>query len=171
MGEKSEGRFRKEHRACRGGEEDVGTRASDHREGKAQSHSGRDVGDACRSRRGTGGAGLDDCHGCMGRLCETGRKGLQAHSVANQGKGYGDSQLPNCHRVVSLLKRWILSILQGSVGKEHMQDYLNEFVFRFNRRNSKARGMLFCRLMQIAVGCEPTTRHSIIHPSQQELRV
>lgn len=75
-----------------------------------------------------------------------------------------DSPLPNCHRVISLLKRWILGTLQGSVGKEHMQDYLNEFVFRFNRRSSKARGMLFWRLTQIAVGCEPTTRHSIIHP-------
>ena len=75
-----------------------------------------------------------------------------------------DSPLPNCHRVISLLKGWILGTLQGSVGKEHMQAYLNEFVFRFNRRSSKARGMLFWRLMQIAVGCEPTTRHSIIHP-------
>ena len=74
-----------------------------------------------------------------------------------------DSPLPNCHRVISLLKRWILGTLQGSVGKEHMQDYLNEFVFRFNRRSSKARGMLFWRLMQIAVDCAPTTRRSIIN--------
>ena len=73
-----------------------------------------------------------------------------------------DSPLPNCHRVISLLKRWILGTLQGSVGKEHMQDYLNEFVFRFNRRSSKARGMLFWRLMQLAVACDPTTRAAII---------
>jgi len=75
-----------------------------------------------------------------------------------------DSPLPKCHRVISLLKRWILGTLQGSIGKDHMQDYLNEFVFRFNRRNSKARGMLFWRLIQLAVACNPTTRDEIIPP-------
>lgn len=73
-----------------------------------------------------------------------------------------DSPLPKCHRVISLLKRWILGALQGSIGKEHMQDYLNEFVFRFNRRNSKSRGMLSWRLIQLAVACNPTTRDEII---------
>ena len=72
-----------------------------------------------------------------------------------------DSLLPKCHRVVSLLKRWILGTLQGSIGKEHMQDYLDEYTFRFNRRNSKSRGMLFWRLAQMAVDNEPTTRKQI----------
>ena len=75
------------------------------------------------------------------------------------------SPLLKCHLVISLLKRWILGTLQGSVGKEHMQDYLNEFTFRFNRRNSKSRGMLFWRLTQMAVGHEPTTLREIIPPT------
>ena len=62
-----------------------------------------------------------------------------------------DIALPKCHLVVSLLKRWILGTLQGNVGKKHLQDYLNEFTFRFNRRNSKSRGLLFYRLAQLAV--------------------
>lgn len=75
-----------------------------------------------------------------------------------------DSPLPCCHRVISLLKRWILGTMQGSVGKDHLQDYLNEFVFRFNRRSSKARGMLFWRLVQMSVAQAPTTRAEIIIP-------
>lgn len=71
------------------------------------------------------------------------------------------SPLPKCHRVISLMKRWILGTLQGSIGKDHIQDYLHEFTFRFNRRNSKARGMLFWRLAQMAVDNEPTTKKEI----------
>ena len=59
-------------------------------------------------------------------------------------------QMPNVHRVASLLKRWILGTFQGSVSKEHLQYYLDEFTFRFNRRKSKARGMLFYRLVEQA---------------------
>lgn len=75
-----------------------------------------------------------------------------------------DSHLPCCHLVISLLKRWILGTLQGSLGKEHAQDYLNEFVFRFNRRNSKSRGMLFWRLVQLSIDSGPTTLKQIIPP-------
>ena len=57
-------------------------------------------------------------------------------------------QMPNVHRVAALLKRWILGTFQGSVGKEHLPYYLDEFTFRFNRRTSKARGMLFYRLVE-----------------------
>lgn len=73
-----------------------------------------------------------------------------------------DSSLPNCHRVMSLAKRWILGTLQGSLGMGHTQDYLNEFIFRFNRRNSKSRGLLFLRLTQMAIDNSPTTCQEII---------
>lgn len=72
-----------------------------------------------------------------------------------------DSPLPNCHLVISLLKRWILGTLQGSMGKDYAQDYFNEFTFRFNRRNSKFRGMLFWRLAQLAVEKQPDTLKNI----------
>jgi transposase-like protein len=65
--------------------------------------------------------------------------------------------LPHVHTVVSLIKRWILGTLQGSCSEKHMEYYLDEFVFRFNRRKSKARGLLFYRLLQNAVQLEPLT--------------
>jgi len=75
-----------------------------------------------------------------------------------------DIVLPKCHLVISLLKRWILGTLQGNVGKDHLQDYLNEFTFRFNRRNAKSRGLLFYRLAQLAVVTAPNPRSTIVLP-------
>lgn len=59
--------------------------------------------------------------------------------------------LPAVHRVASLVKRWLLGIHHGGWAAQHAQSYLDEFVFRFSRRNSKARGLLFYRLLQNAV--------------------
>jgi hypothetical protein len=59
--------------------------------------------------------------------------------------------LPRVHRVVSLLKRWLMGTHQGAVSHEHLDDYLNEFTFRFNRRTSRSRGLLFYRLLGQAV--------------------
>ena len=42
--------------------------------------------------------------------------------------------LPRVHRVVSLLKRWLLGTHQGAVSRAHLDYYLDEFTFRFNRR-------------------------------------
>ena len=69
--------------------------------------------------------------------------------------------LPRCHRAASLLKRWILGTLQGAIDPEHLQDYLDEFTFRFNRRKSNSRGLLFYRLLQYAVETEPVTYENI----------
>ena len=63
--------------------------------------------------------------------------------------------LPRAHRVISLLKRWLLGTHQGAVGAEYLQDYLDEFTFRFNRRTSASRGKLFYRLAQQAVNVDP----------------
>lgn len=65
--------------------------------------------------------------------------------------------MPAVHRVASLLKRWILGTLQGGISKEHLTYYLDEFTFRFNRRSSRARGLLFYRLLEQAVAHGPTT--------------
>jgi transposase-like protein len=68
------------------------------------------------------------------------------------------------HRVASLLKRWILGTHHGSIQPEHLDAYLEEFVFRFNRRSSGSRGMLFYRLLQQAVVTDPVTYRDIICP-------
>jgi transposase-like protein len=69
----------------------------------------------------------------------------------------GQALLPRVHLVISLLKRWMLGTLQGSASHKHLDDYLNEFVFRFNRRKSASRGKLFYRLAQQAVYVDPMT--------------
>jgi len=66
------------------------------------------------------------------------------------------------HRVASLVKRWILGTHHGSVQPGHLDAYLDEFVFRFNRRTSSSRGMLFYRLLQQAVVTEPVTYDSVV---------
>lgn len=65
--------------------------------------------------------------------------------------------LPGVHRIASLLKRWLISTHQGAVSKKHLDYYLAEYTFRFNRRTSKARGLLFYRLLQNAVQFKPST--------------
>jgi transposase-like protein len=66
-----------------------------------------------------------------------------------------DAVLPRVHRVASLLKRWLLGTHQGGVSREHLDYYLDEFTFRFNRRTSRHRGMLFYRLLEQAVAVDP----------------
>ena len=55
---------------------------------------------------------------------------------------------PRSANVSSLLKRWLLGTHQGAVSPAHLDYYLDEFTFRFNRRRSRHRGMLFYRLAQ-----------------------
>ncbi len=86
------------------------------------------------------------------------RRGIE---VKNEGE-LGEVVLPKCHLATSLLKRWILGTLQGSIGADHLQDYLNEFTFRFNRRTSRSRGLLFQRLLELSVQTAPNPRQSII---------
>jgi transposase-like protein len=67
----------------------------------------------------------------------------------------GEHPLPHCHRVASLLQRWLLGTHQGAVRPSHLDYYLDEFTFRFNRRTSRSRGKLFYRLAQQAVAIDP----------------
>jgi len=77
--------------------------------------------------------------------------------------------LPGVHRVMALLKRWLLGTHQGSVEKDHMHAYLDEFTFRFNRRGSVARGMLFYRLLQQAVETDPVSFRALVaNPRPQQ---
>lgn len=78
-------------------------------------------------------------------------------------------QLPGPHRVASLTKRWLLGTHQGSIDKAHLPAYLDEFVFRFNRRRSRSRGMVFYRLLELAIGHEPVRyRDLVIDPQPKK---
>lgn len=66
------------------------------------------------------------------------------------------------HRVAALIKRWMLGTHHGSVQPEHLDAYLDEFVFRFNRRTSNSRGLLFYRLLQQAMRTEPFTYADVV---------
>ena len=63
--------------------------------------------------------------------------------------------LPRVHRVASLIKRWLQGTHHGAVSRAHLDYYLDEFTFRFNRRSSRTRGKLFYRLLEQAVAGEP----------------
>ncbi len=65
--------------------------------------------------------------------------------------------MPAVHRVAALLKRWLLGTHQGAVKPKHLDYYLDEFTFRFNRRTSRSRGLLFYRMIEQAVVTEPVT--------------
>ena len=70
--------------------------------------------------------------------------------------------MPGVHRVAALLKRWILGTHHGAVQPAHLDAYLDEFVFRFNRRSSSSRRMLFYRLLQQAVVTSPVTYGDVV---------
>jgi transposase-like protein len=76
------------------------------------------------------------------------RWGYRHRMVKRQPLSPGDDPTPLIHRVSSLLKRWLLGTHQGGIQTTHLQEYLDEFVFRFNRRTSRSRGKLFYRLIQ-----------------------
>jgi hypothetical protein len=77
--------------------------------------------------------------------------GQQAHEL-----------LPHVHMVDSLLKRWINGTHQGNISPKHLEYYLDEFAFRFNRKLSTYRGKLFFRLMQQATSIVPATYNDIV---------
>ncbi len=66
--------------------------------------------------------------------------------------------------------RWLLGTHQGSVDEAHLQSYLDEFVFRFNRRTSRSRGLVFHRVLDLAVGHEPVRYRDLILNPQPKAR-
>ena len=71
--------------------------------------------------------------------------------------------LPNVHRIASLLKRWLLGTHQSYLNKNKIEYYLDEYVFRYNRRTSTSRGLLFLRLIEQAVITLPVSYKEIIN--------
>lgn len=99
------------------------------------------------------------------------RAGYRHKKVSIRASSKNASELlPRVHRVAALLKRWLLATHQGAVQPVQLDYYLDEFTFRFNRRDSRARGLLFYRLLHQAVHTPPhpyaeITRHSARPPS------
>lgn len=77
------------------------------------------------------------------------------HTIIRKTSDVGENLLPLTNRVTALLKRWLEGTHQGAVQPSHLGYYLDEFVFRFNRRTSDSRGLLFYRLIQQAVSISP----------------
>lgn len=78
-----------------------------------------------------------------------------------RGEDAGDL-LPGVHRVASLAKRWLLGTHQGATSPDHLQSYLDEFTFRFNRRGSHSRGLVFHRVLELAVAHQPVPYRAIV---------
>jgi len=84
-------------------------------------------------------------------------------NIMANSKDQAHVSMPGVHRIAALLKRWILGTHQGSFSPEHLQSYLEEFTFRFNRRLSKNRGLVFRRLLEQAVNTSPVTKKDVTY--------
>jgi transposase-like protein len=86
------------------------------------------------------------------------------HEAINLSRSWGDAslRLPAIHLVFGLAKRWLLGTHHGAVGRKHLQAYLDEYVFRFNRRTARSIAHRFARLIQQAVLTPPTTYRDIV---------
>jgi len=84
------------------------------------------------------------------------------HETIRHESAIGDNLLPRCNRVASLLKRWLMGTHQGGISHDHLDYYLDEYTFRFNRRTSRYRGKLFFRFLQQAMATKPAPYHQLI---------
>ena len=93
--------------------------------------------------------------------CGLGQRGYHHEVIRPEGE-VGEDSLPRVHRVAGLLKRWLLGTYQGAVRFSHLDYYLDEYTFRFNRRTSRWRGKLFYRLVQQAAAVDPVLGKDIL---------
>jgi transposase-like protein len=103
---------------------------------------------------------ITDGEWAFGLLAAMGFK-HQPTVLRGRGKEASKAVLPRVHRVASLMKRWLLGTHQGRINPDTLDPYLDEFTFRFNRRNSPHRGMLFYKLLQQCVAYGPSTYQQI----------
>jgi transposase-like protein len=93
--------------------------------------------------------------------CGIDQLGYRHKAILGESVGV-DELLPRVHQVASLLKRWLLGTHHGGIDKaHHLEEYLDEFTFRFNRRSSNSRGKLFYRLMQQTMTIGPKQRETV----------
>lgn len=98
----------------------------------------------------------------------SGYSGVESHGFTREvhvQKNEVDEEklLPHIHTIISLLKRWLLGTHQGAVEVKHLQSYLDEYVFRFNRRKSAQRGLLFYRLLESAMHTKTITYEELVN--------
>jgi transposase-like protein len=93
---------------------------------------------------------------------------LHAVSLLHHSRQTASQALPRVHGVISLLKRWLLGTHQGAVSPEHLDYYLDEYTFRFNRRRSLHRGKLFYRLVEQAVQADPAPYPSLVRAVRRQ---
>jgi len=86
----------------------------------------------------------------------------EARNESAPDAGQAHTLLPAVHRVFSLAERWLLGTHQGGVQREHLIEYLDEFAFRWNRRNCHERGLPFMRLLQTAIGAKPVAYRDLV---------
>jgi transposase-like protein len=84
------------------------------------------------------------------------------HTIQEETGEVGEEMLPLAHRIASLMKRWLMGTYQGAVREQHLDYYLDEYTFRFNRRTSGSRGKLFYRLVQQAMMVDPVSASQIV---------
>ena len=120
-------------------------------------------------------ASAESLHGFVTEIAEkgsmiitdgwSGYNGLSAKGYHQEvtDKKDDDTLLPHVHTTISLLKRWLMGTLQGACSKDHLAYYLDEYTFRYNRRKSKSRGLLFLRLLENAVQIEATTYKQMVN--------
>ena len=78
-----------------------------------------------------------------------------AYNLSAAGASPAHIMLPAVHQVASLFKRWIAGTLHHGQAPDHLQFYCDEYTFRFNRRRSRSRGLLWYRLVEQAVVTAP----------------
>jgi len=97
------------------------------------------------------------------------RLAAKGYTLVHDEQEPGEHPTPLVDRIASLLKRWLLGTHQGSQQFSHMQYCLDEFTFRFNRRKSRSRGLLFLRLVQQALQVDPIIREKLTQSSQAQI--
>ncbi len=107
-------------------------------------------------------------HGITGLGYAHERRSQRAARARGEDPG---ALLPGVHRIASLAQRWLLGTHQGRIDDAHLQSYLNEFVFRFNRRRSRSRGMVFYRVLELAVGHHPVRYRDLVANPQPKRRL
>ena len=90
------------------------------------------------------------------------------HEVVRSTADVGDNPIAWCYHEVSQLKQWLAGTYRGTVGRRYLSDYLDEYTFRFNRRNLEHRGMIFNLLLKnaISMGAKTDQRSQQINPAQ-----
>lgn len=92
------------------------------------------------------------------------RRFATRHAGARVTRSGGGAVPARVRRLFSLLQRVVLGTFHGSVSDKHLPAYLEEFQFRFNRRNSGNRWLLFERVLSAAPRFQPPTLAQLTRP-------